>query len=175
MIKLQNLPVTLRGFNETDSDQLAKLCNNRNIWDNLRDFIPSPYSEQNAIDFIKICQLENPQVTFAIDYNNELAGCIGLVPQSDIYRLSAEIGYWIGEPYWGLGIATKAVQLLTEYAFKQLKLTRIYTGVFDYNLSSQRVLEKAGFKKEGIFEKSIIKNGVICDEHRYAKISGNGD
>jgi RimJ/RimL family protein N-acetyltransferase len=172
MTELQKAFVTLRGFKETDCNQLAKLCNNRKIWDNLRDFIPSPYSEQNAVDFIKICRLENPQVTFAIHYNEELAGCIGLVLQSDIYRLSAEIGYWIGEPFWGLGIATTAVELLTEYGFEQLKLIRIYSGVFEYNLASQRVLEKAGYKKEGVFEKSIIKNGVICNEYRYAKIVG---
>ncbi len=121
------------------------------------------------IEFRNICQDENPPVTFAVDYKGELAGCIGLVKQTDVYKLTAEIGYWIGEPYRGLGIATKAVELITEYGFRQLNLVRIYSGVFDFNVASQRVLEKSGFKLEGIFEKSIIKNGRICDEFRYAK------
>jgi RimJ/RimL family protein N-acetyltransferase len=113
--------------------------------------------------------MENPPCTFAIEYMGELAGCIGLVKQTDVYKLSAEIGYWIGEPYWGLGIATTAVELLTEYGFHQLGLVRIYSGVFDFNKASQRVLEKAGYQLEGIFEKSVIKNGKICNEYRYAK------
>jgi RimJ/RimL family protein N-acetyltransferase len=92
------------------------------------------------------------------------------VPQTDIYRLGAEIGYWIGEPYWGQGIATKAVELVTEYGFNRLGLERIYSGVFDFNKASQKVLEKSGFTLEGIFKKSVIKNGRIINEYRYAKI-----
>jgi len=87
--------------------------------------------------------------------------------------LTAEIGYWIGEPYWSKGIATKAVRLITKYGFNKLELVRIYTGVFDYNKASQRVLEKAGFKLECIFEKSIFKNNQIYDEYRYGLINKN--
>jgi RimJ/RimL family protein N-acetyltransferase len=161
----------LRCLTKEDELRLAKLCNNRKIWDNLRDFLPSPYTDQDARAFIDLCLKENPQVTFAIEYRGELAGCIGLVTQSDIYRLTAEIGYWIGEPYWGLEIATEAVKMMTAYGFNQLNLVRIYSSVFDFNKASQKVLEKAGYKLEAIFEKSIIKNGVISDEYRYAKIS----
>ena len=146
MIKLRELEIT-------DKKKLAELCNNKKIWDNLRDYMPFPYTEDNANDFIKYCQGENPQYTFAIEYNGEFVGTIGLVRQTDIYKLTAEIGYWIGEPYWGMGIATKAVQLITEYGFNELGLVRIYTGVFAFNKASQRVLEKVGFKLECIFEK----------------------
>ena len=170
MVILSTDQVKLRGFNDNDRLKLAELCNNIRIWNNVRDFLPSPYTEQNALEFIHICQQEDPANTFAIEYRGALAGCIGLVQQSDVYRLSAEIGYWIGEPFWGLGIATSAVKLLTEYGFNQLGLVRIYSGVFDFNKASQRVLEKSGFKMEGIFEKAVIKNGQICDEYRYAKL-----
>jgi RimJ/RimL family protein N-acetyltransferase len=170
MTTLKSDPINLRCLHDTDQSRLAELCNNRKIWDNVRDFLPSPYTELNALEFIKRCQEENPTVTFAIEYKGELAGCIGLVRQTDIYRLTAEIGYWIGEPFWGLGIATKAVGLITEYGFNQLELIRIYTGVFDFNIASQRVLEKSGFIFEGIFEKSVIKNGHILNEYRYAKL-----
>ncbi|WP_425423923.1 GNAT family N-acetyltransferase [Sporocytophaga myxococcoides] len=88
----------------------------------------------------------------------ELAGCIGLVPQNDVHRISAELGYWIGEPYWEKGIATEAVNLITDYGFNQLNLIRLYRGIFDFNKASQKVLEKAGFKFECIFEKLKIKS-----------------
>lgn len=170
MIASKSDPITLRCLLDTDQSRLAALCNNRKIWDNVRDFLPSPYTEQNALEFIKNCQEEDPLVRFAIEYKGELAGCVGLVRQTDIYRLTAEIGYWIGEPFWGMGIATKAVGLITDYGFNQLELIRIYTGVFDFNIASQRVLEKSGFTLEGIFEKSVIKNGRILNEYRYAKL-----
>lgn len=166
--------IKLRPFTDSDSKRLAELCNNKKIWNNLRDYIPFPYTETNAIDFIKYCQTENPQLTFAIEINGEFAGSIGLVRQPDVYKLTAEIGYWLGEPFWGMGIATKAVRLIVEYGFNNLGLVRIYTGVFDFNKASQRVLEKSGFKLECIFEKSVFKNDKICDEYRYGLINKNG-
>jgi ribosomal-protein-alanine N-acetyltransferase len=136
-MELTDNQLKLRAFRDSDSKRLAELCNNKRIWDNLRDYIPFPYTENNANDFIKYCQRENPQFTFAIEYNGEFVGTIGLVRQTDVYKLSAEIGYWIGEPYWGMGIATKAVRLITEYGFSTLGLVRIYAGVFDFNKASQ--------------------------------------
>lgn len=163
----------LRPFKESDSKKLAELCNNRKIWDNLRDYIPFPYTEQNAKDFIELCNNENPQFTFAIEFNGGFVGSIGLVRQTDVYKLTAEIGYWIGEPYWRKGITTRAVRLISEYGFSNLGLVRIFTGIFDFNKGSQRVLEKAGFKLECIFEKSILKNDKIYDEYRYGLININ--
>ncbi|MFZ4581864.1 MAG: GNAT family N-acetyltransferase [Paludibacter sp.] len=163
--------ITLRKFTPDDAPALAMLCNNSNIWDNLRDYIPNPYTEADAAGFINHCLTEHPPVTFAITYKGNLAGCIGLVPQTDVYRLSAEIGYWVGEPFWAKGIATRAVQMITRYGFEQLGLLRIYSGVFGFNTASQRVLEKAGYKLECVFEKSIVKNNRIADEYRYAKLN----
>jgi len=168
---IQTDHITLRSFNQEDQSRLAELCNNQKIWSNVRDFFPSPYTAQNAAEFIALCSQEIPQTTFAIEFKGELAGCIGLTKQVDVYRLTAELGYWIGEPYWGLGIATKAVELVTAYGFEKLGLVRLYSGVFDFNKASQRVLEKAGYKLECIAEKSIIKNGLICNEYRYAKLN----
>lgn len=165
--------IKLRHFEEKDIHPVALLCNNKKIWDNVRDFLPFPYTEKHARKFIRTCQAENPQVTFAIEYKGDFAGCIGLVKQTDIHKLTAEVGYWIGEPYWGLGIATRSVNLIVEYGFDQLGLVRIFTGVFDFNKASQRVLEKAGFKLEGIFEKNVLKNGRILNEYRYGKINNS--
>ncbi|MFY9597845.1 MAG: GNAT family protein [Dysgonamonadaceae bacterium] len=169
-MELIDKDLKLRPFKDSDKKKLAELCNNKNIWDNVRDYLPFPYTEKNAQEFIEHCQGENPQETFAIEYKGEIVGCIGLVKQTDVYKLTAEIGYWIGEPYWGLGIATNAVRLITDYGLNQLELVRIYAGVFDFNKASQKVLEKAGFKLECVFEKSVYKNETICDEYRYCLI-----
>ena len=167
MTDLKQYNVCLREPRISDKIRLAELCNNKKIWDNLRDLIPYPYTEKDAEDFILLCQNENPRLTFAIEYMGEFAGCIGLVRQTDIYRLSAEIGYWIGEPYWGKGIATAAVKFLVDYGFNVLGLIRIYSGVFEYNAASQKVLEKAGFQLDCILKNSVIKNGRIFNEYRY--------
>jgi ribosomal-protein-alanine N-acetyltransferase len=160
----------LREFKDSDKHSLAELCNNKKIWDNVRDSLPYPYSEKDAEYFIQFCQNKNPKTTFAIEFNGEFVGCIGLELKSDVYKYSAELGYWIGESFWGQGIATKAVKVICNYGFSELKLVRIYSGVFDFNKASQRVLEKAGFIPEGIFHKSVYKNEQFCNEYRYAKV-----
>ena len=161
----------LRKFQESDADQMAELLNNRNILDNLRDMIPYPYDAKDALEFIESCQQEAPQITFVIDIDGLPIGVIGLVLQEDIYKKSAEIGYWLGEPYWNHGYMTKAIGLMVDYGFNKLDLTRIFAGVFEYNKASRKVLEKAGFKFEGVFEKAVIKNGKLVDEYRYAVIN----
>jgi len=109
-------------------------------------------------------------MTFAIEFDGHLCGVIGLIAQKDVYRKTAKIGYWIGEPYWNKGIATVAAKLITEYGFDQLDYVRIQTGVFEYNIGSMKVLEKNGYKNDGVFEKAILKNGRFWNEHRFSKI-----
>lgn len=161
--------IILRPLCDNDANVLAQLANNKKIWDNVRDSLPSPYSIGDANYFIKLTQNDNPQMTFAIEYDNQFCGVIGLVKQSDVYKRTAEIGYWIGEPYWNKGIATVAVKLITEYGFNTLDLIRIHTGVFEYNIGSMKVLTKNGYTKDGVFKKSILKNGHIFDEHRFSR------
>lgn len=171
MAELIDKNLLLRPFTKLDIPDIARFCNNSKIANNVRDFLPKPYSETDALDFINICSKEDPQTTFAIEYNNLFAGSIGLVPMNDVHRLSAEIGYWLGEPFHNKGIMTRSVKLITEYGFSKLNLIRIFSGIFEFNLASRRVLEKSGFKLESIAEKAIIKNGVICDEYRYVLIN----
>lgn len=160
--------VTLRNLEMSDKYRLAELMNNKNIWDNLRDRLPFPYTVSDAEFFINLTQNDVSNENFAIEYNKEFCGVIGLILQNGVYRKSAEIGYWIGEPYWGKGIATKAVRIITKYGFENFDLTRIYAGVFEHNAGSMKVMEKNGYKKEAIFKKAIIKNDKILDEHRYS-------
>jgi RimJ/RimL family protein N-acetyltransferase len=170
---LNSEKIILRRLNDSDRSSLAQLANNKKIWDNLRDMMPYPYSEDNASFFINMTKEEDPQMTFAIEYNNQLCGVIGLVPLQDVYKRTVEIGYWIGEPFWNKGIATEAVRLVSNYAFEELGFIRIHTGIFEYNTSSMKVLEKCGYKKDGVFEKAVLKNGNIYDEHRFSKINDN--
>jgi len=162
--------IKIRPLNLSDKSELANLANNKKIADNLRDYFPYPYNENDADYFIRLTEKEKPKQNFGILYNGKLCGVIGLIIQKDVYRKSAEIGYWIGEPYWGIGIATKAVELITDYSFNTLDLNRIFAGVFEFNIASMKVLEKNGFKKEGIFKKAVLKNGKFFDEHRYYKL-----
>lgn len=110
-------------------------------------------------------------MSFAIEHGSQLCGVIGLVRQTDVYKKTAEIGYWLGEPYWNKGIATVSVKLVTDYGFNQLGFIRIHAGVFDYNIGSMNVLLKNGYVNDGIFKKAILKNGQLFDEHRFSKIN----
>ncbi|MEW7290379.1 GNAT family N-acetyltransferase [Aquimarina sp. 2304DJ70-9] len=159
--------IIIRQLELSDIQQLTTLANNKKVWDNLRDYFPYPYTEQDAKYFINLAKEHNPKQSFGIIFKNELCGVISLIVQEDIYRKSAEIGYWIGEPYWGKGIMTKAIELITKYGFEKLDLIRIYAGVLEHNVASMKILEYNGYKKEGVFQKAIIKNNKIWDEHRY--------
>ncbi len=163
--------IVLREFKETDIPLLAELANNKKVSVNLRDAFPYPYSLQDAKAFITQCKKQNPVTTFAIEWKGNYVGNIGLMIGTDVYRKSAEIGYFIGEPYWNKGITSTAVKRITEYGFTALNLKRIYTGVYEYNAASMKVLEKNGYKKEGVFQKSVYKNGKFWNEHRYYKLN----
>ncbi len=165
---LKDEKIILRKLQSSECKKLAELANNKKISDNLRDLFPFPYSTDNALFFYDLIKAEDPRLTFAIEHTGELCGIISLVPQTDIYRGTAEIGYWLGEPFWGMGIATRAVKLITGYGLHVLNFTRIHTGVFETNPASMKVLEKNGYMKEGIFKKAITKNNRVMDEHRFA-------
>ncbi|WP_109299124.1 GNAT family N-acetyltransferase [Aquimarina sp. AU474] len=164
---MSNKKVSIRKLRKDDAMQLAELANNKKIWDNVRDYFPHPYDKEDALFFIDLTHKQKPLQSFGITYEDTLCGVISLITQNDVYKKSAEVGYWIGESFWSKGIMTKALALITDYGFNELNLVRIYTGVFEYNKASMKVLEKGGFLKEGISKKAILKNDQIWDEHRY--------
>ena len=153
--------ITIRPLQESDASDMARLINNRKILDCLMDYIPNPYALKDAYHFIASVADEKPTVTFGIHYRKQFCGVIGLVLKSDVYRQSAELGYWVGEPYWGKGIATKAIQLATAYGFKELNLMRISANVFDFNVASMRVLEKTDLQ-EKVFLKKAPSRTIMC-------------
>mgnify|MGYP000856639104 FL=1 len=162
--------VTIRRFKRSDKVRMAEIANNEKVAANLRDAFPSPYTLEDAQKFISMCLRQEPYEVFAIEFEGEYVGNIGLHRQSDVYRKTAELGYFIGEPYWHRGITPRAVNLICEYGFRELDIIKIFSGVFSFNTPSQRVLEKCGFKLEAVLRAAVIKNGKICDEYRYAKI-----
>ena len=164
---LQENNILLRKLSLEDAEELARYATNVNIWNNLRDYIPHPYTYEDAVTFISSKITEDPVHTFCINYDNAFCGIIGINPQSDVYSNTAELGYWVAEPFWGKGIASKAVGLISTYVLEDLEFRRVYAGVFSYNQASMRVLEKNDFEKEGVLKGAVTKNNVIYDEHRY--------
>jgi [ribosomal protein S5]-alanine N-acetyltransferase len=160
----------IRSWNPQDTSALVKYANNRKVWLNMRDLFPFPYTLENARDFLDVVSRQNPVTFFAIATAEEAVGGIGLTLHQDVHRLTAELGYWLGEPYWGKGLMTESVCRLCEYGFKQFRLVRIYAEPYAWNKASCRVLEKAGFSFEGRMRSSVIKDGQITDQLLYAKI-----
>jgi [ribosomal protein S5]-alanine N-acetyltransferase len=158
----------LRPWKPGDEESLVRHANSRVIWRNLRDAFPHPYTLANAQHWIRSANPAPPVTNFAIVVDGTAVGGIGLVLKDDVFRRSAEIGYWLGEEYWGRGIVTEAVRAVTDYAFATFDLCRVYAGVFEWNPASMRVLEKAGYEYECRMRKSVVKDGEIIDELIYA-------
>lgn len=161
---------TLRSLRTEDAPSIAHYANNRKVWLNLRDAFPHPYTLKDAEGFIAAIQAADPETVFAIAVDGIAVGAIGLKLNADVERCSAELGYWLGEPFWGQGLVTGAVQHITQWAIDAFDLTRVFAVPFAWNPASCRVLEKAGFVREGIMRRSAIKDGQILDQYLYAYV-----
>lgn len=169
-IKAKNF--TLRPYRISDVKSVTKHANDWEVARYLAN-LPYPYTKKDAIFWIKkqikFYRQKNPaDIVFAIEINGEAVGSIGL--HKIVPGHKAELGYWLGKKYWGSGIMTNAVKKITHFGFKNLKLHRIYAGVFPFNKGSMRVLEKNGFKFEGISKKEVRKGNKFIDVHIFAKV-----
>ncbi len=162
----------IRQWRKEDAAALAKLLNCRKILDNLRDGLPFPYTEGDALEYINsmLNADKNAVFAFAIELNGEVAGSIGVFRQGNVHRQTAEIGYYVGEQFWNKGVATFAVKKVCEYVFDNTDVIRIYAEPFARNIASCRVLEKSGFVLEGTLKANAVKNGIVEDMKMYAKI-----
>ena len=161
----------VRSWRASDLDSLVRHANNRKIWLNLRDAFPHPYRRADGQSFIRTMRRRQPETAFAIAVDGEAAGGIGFVLHPDVERVSAEIGYWLGEAFWGRGIVTEALVAVTRYAIDTHGLTRVYALPYARNAASCRVLEKADYALEARLRRSAIKDGVIIDQMQYAFIA----
>jgi RimJ/RimL family protein N-acetyltransferase len=169
-MELKLCKCTVRPWRKGDEESLVRHANNRAVWRNLRDAFPHPYTPADAARWIEIANTTEKVTNFAIEVDGAAAGAIGLVLRDDVFRRSVEIGYWLGQEYWGRGIATEAVRAVTDYALANFDVCRVYAGVFEWNPASMRVLEKAGFKLEGRLRKAVTKDGQTIDELIYAVV-----
>jgi len=162
----------IRKWRMTDAADLASALSNKKVQDNLRDGLPYPYTEKDGQEYISAMLSADPNDTFAfaVTVNDKAVGSIGVFRQSNIHRLTAEIGYYISEEYWGRGITTEAVKQTCEYVFANSDIIRIFAEPFSHNAASCRVLEKAGFRSEGILRQNAVKNDKIVDMKMYALI-----
>ena len=168
-MEIHSEDIILRPWSLNDASQLASIANNKNIADNLRDGFPFPYSIDNARSWLNMIIAQNdPPRFFAITGVEGIIGSIGLVSKTDIYRKNMEIGYFLGEEFWGRGIATSAIKAVTSYAFSDFDIIRVYAEPFTDNQGSRRALEKAGFKLEATLRSNVIKNGIIKDSCIYS-------
>lgn len=135
----------LRKWQLSDAESIVKFANNENISDFMSDGFPNPFTLEKAKAFIDNATQKSSSHHFAITVNDEAIGGIGISVQADIHRKSAELGYWLAEPYWGKGIVTKSVSEIVNYAFVNCDVIRIFARPFSSNTASYKVLLKAGF------------------------------
>jgi [ribosomal protein S5]-alanine N-acetyltransferase len=164
------MEIKLREWRRSDIKDLAKIANNKKIWDNVRDRLPHPYSEKDAKEWIKLVQKQKLVTTFCVEADGEVAGSVGLTLKEDVYRKNVEIGYFIAEKFWGKGVATEAIRQLVSYIENNFDVIRIYAEVFEHNKASMKVLEKNGFHLESVRKKAAIKNNIVLDDYVYVKL-----
>lgn len=160
------MKVVLRRFRADDEAAIAMNANDRDVWRNLRDRFPHPYTLADARAWIA----NVPETNWVIEVDGVFTGGIGWTRGEDVFRRSAEIGYWLGRAHWGKGIATEALRIATARAFEATDIVRLHSGVFAWNRASARVMEKNGYVLEGRMRSAVWKDGQLVDELLYAKV-----
>ena len=161
----------MRPWTHADVASLEEHANDIDVARHLRDRFPHPYTTRDARDFLKHAAAAQDPSNLAIEVGGQAVGAIGYVPGTDVERFSAEIGYWLGKAFWGRGIATEALELVTGLAFRELNLLRLFALPFADNAPSVRILEKAGYVREGLLRSSCVKYGQPKDQLLYARVN----
>jgi RimJ/RimL family protein N-acetyltransferase len=167
-MRLELAHSTVRPWTLADLDALVTNANNRRVSVHLRDRFPFPYEAVHGRKFLEWIAAQPAPTVWAIEVDGQAAGGIGIELHKDVERVSAEIGYWLGDAWWGRGIVTEVLTAVTAEAFRRFEITRLYALPFADNQASVRVLEKAGYVREGHLRQSAIKDGQIRDQFLYA-------
>ncbi len=162
----------IRPWRMSDAGDLSAAINNKRVQDNLRDGLPYPYTVKDAEDYIQsVLQAGTEKnLIFAITLDDRAIGCIGVHRKENVHARTAEMGYYIAEPYWGRGYGTEAIRQACEYTFTNTDIIRVFAEPYAHNAASCRILEKAGFTLEGVMRKNAVKNGAIIDMKLYALV-----
>ncbi|MBN1885265.1 MAG: GNAT family N-acetyltransferase [Candidatus Krumholzibacteriota bacterium] len=162
--------VRIRSFTPADCDDLVLYADNPGIARFLRDAFPQPYTRRDALAWVRIASGARPETDLAIEVDGRCAGGIGIALRRDIERFTGEIGFWVGEPFWNRGIATRAVRAFVDWSFLAFDFARIEAFTFAGNPASARVLEKSGFVREGVRRRAAFKDGVFHDLVVFARL-----
>jgi len=172
-MELRTPRLLLRAWRRGDEPALVRHANHRDVWVNLADYFPHPYTEADADAWIAQVETDSGgSMHLAIVVGGEVVGGVGVVRQQDIARFTGSVGYWLGPTAWGYGYATEAVRALTEYLFQETDLQRLEARVFEWNPASCRVLEKAGFTLEARLRRGASKDGQLIDVWLYSRTRG---
>ena len=169
-IKIEGKIIILRKFRKSDAHDIVKNANHLEI--SKYTTVPYPYTIEHALDYIKksqICLRKGTGFYFGIvpKENDQIIGTVSL-EKIDVVAKKAEVGYWLGKKYWKLGIADEALKLILKFGFNKLELIRIWARVMEPNKPSIKLLEKNGFKLEGILRRNFYKHEQWYDELRFA-------
>lgn len=161
--------ITLRQWAEGDQPDLIAQANNKNVWRNLSHLFPHPYTREDADNWIMIANADTKSIHLAIEYQGKVIGGIGAVAGEGVFAATVEIGYWLGEDFWGKGFASQALTALTDHLITQQTFVRLQATVFAWNEASMHLLEKAGYAREACLQKSISKDGQLIDSFIYVR------
>lgn len=168
--EIQLASALLRPWRAEDAASLAQHANDREVWRNMRDRFPHPYTLKDAKEWLAFAATLPSGTNFAIDVGGRAVGGISFEPLGDVFRVGAELGYWLGRPHWGRGIATEGVRAVTAHAFRHFDFLRLQASVFSWNPASARVLEKAGYTREATNRRAMVKEGVVGDRWLYVRL-----
>jgi ribosomal-protein-alanine N-acetyltransferase len=160
----------LRAWRPADKADLVRHANNRRVWRNMTHSFPHPYTTDDADLWLEIAANPGPSIQLAIDVEGRAVGGVGVIAGEGIYCATAQFGYWLGEEYWGRGIASAAARTLAERIGQEHLFARLEAQVFDWNPASMRVLEKAGFTRDAVLRSAATKDGMLIDTVLYARV-----
>ena len=160
----------VRDWTVADKVSLLQVANNRNVWRNLTDRFPHPYTDSDADSWFALLSRMSRVTHWAVEVEGQAVGGIGVDPGGGVHAKSGRFGYWLGEPYWRRGIMTAAVRATSDHLLAGADLVRLEARVFAWNPASMRVLEKCGFVREGVLRKSVFKDGQLIDQVLYARV-----
>lgn len=159
----------LRPWRPDDAGDLVRHANDEQVSRSLSDRFPFPYTEADAQAFLG-APPKLPALVMAIEVDGSAVGGIGLNPGEDLQRIGAQLGYWLGRPFWGRGLMSRIVPQWCRHAFSRFGYERLQASVLSNNPASARVLEKSGFEREGTLRRAAIKRNEVLDFWMYAML-----
>ncbi len=169
-MRLECSRCVVRDWSPDDQDALVRFANNAAIARNMTHAFVYPYAEADANAWFALLAARDEPTHWAIEVDGQAAGGIGIAIGEGVFSRSADLGYWLAEPYWGHGITTEAARAVVPFAMRHFGLCRLEAAVFAWNPASMRVLEHCGFVREGISRASVFKDGELIDRVVYALV-----